>query len=210
MEYTTTAQFLGSHQWLHGHCTALSHGKPPKWAEVRRETETTLAALLKGQTNTPREGRLTGAEYHNATDEAKKADKSAFAWFSLAHYENSHRNADNWKGSNCVVLDADGKTPTGETRYFTRGELRERFDGLRFIALPSHSFTVDCPRWRIVIPLSETIIDRGEYAAAAKHLAGRLDMCVDGKSYTPEQLWFVMSAPKGEWATHVAQIVVGG
>jgi hypothetical protein len=200
--------------WLHQTPIAISIGKRGTHATVKEQRNTTLAVWLKGQTKTNREGVMTAAEYVAADKELRGADKSAAGggWYSFAHYDENHRAGDNWKGSNIVVIDADAKHghEEGPQYSFTAAQLAARLDGLQFVALPTHSYTDECPRWRIVIPMSEVVADRAEFAAVAKKVAEKLNSNVDARSYTPEQYWFSMSAPKGEWANRLDLIVVGG
>jgi hypothetical protein len=189
----------------------MSRGKGD-WATVKVHGQTTIAAWYDWQVDTKREGLLSANEYAAANTDARNAEKVKAGWYSFAEYSNDHRHSNDWHGSNIVVLDADAKhgTEEGPDYAFSGDELVNRLEGLHFIALPSHSYTDEVPRWRIIIPLSETITGRAEYAAIARHLAKRLDGYVDPRSYTPEQLWFSMSAPKGEWDKRLGLIKVGG
>ncbi len=207
---TTTDQILTNAEWSQQIVINLSRGKGD-WAEVKASTQATLADWLKWQISKRREGSLDAIEYATASKDLRDEDKALAGWYSFAAYDDNHRIGKSWRGSNIVVIDADAKhgKDEGPEYSFTADQLRERLKGLQFIALPSHSYTDEIPRWRIVIPLSEVITDRKEFAAIARQLAGRLDGYVDPRSYTPEQLWFSLSAPKGEWARRIALIVVG-
>ena len=189
----------------------LSRGKGD-WAEIAKAGVCNLAEFLAWQTREKREGSMNAEQYAKSGKDDREADKKKAGWYSLAAYENKHRNGANWRGSNIVILDADairaGKE--GPQFSFSADDLRQRLDGLQFLALPSHSYTDQIPRWRIVIPLSEVLTERGEFDAIARTLAQRFNSYVDPRSYTPEQLWFSMSAPKGEWDRHLERIVVGG
>jgi hypothetical protein len=202
---------LTNASWSQQIAINLSRGKSD-WGEVKGSATVTLADWLMWQIGNRREGFLDAMEYASANKAAREGDKVLAGWYSFAAYDKSHRNSRNWQGSNIVVIDADAKhgESDGAEYAFTVDQLRERLTGLQFIALPSHSYTDEIPRWRIVIPLSEVITDRKEFAAIARQLAGRLDGYVDPRSYTPEQLWFSMSAPKGEWDRRIELIVVGG
>lgn len=200
--------------WIRDLPIAISRGKPGTHARIETQASCTLLDWLKWQVSSPREGRMTLNEYVAAEDEAQKADKALAGahWYSFAHYNDDHRNSDNWQGSNVVVLDADAKCGTEEgARFsFTAAQLRDRLSGLHFLALPTHSYTNDVPRWRIAIPLSEVVTDRVTFSNIAKHIAARLDGNVDPKSYTPEQYWFSLSAPRGEWSKRLSLITYGG
>lgn len=206
-----TDQILTNAAWSQQIVTDVSRGKGD-WAKVKASIQATLADWLMWQIGKKREGSLAALEYASATKAAREADKARAGWYSLAAYDDNHRDGKNWRGSNIVVIDADGKNggAEGPQYSFTADQLRERLNGLQFIALPSHSYTDETPRWRIAIPLSEVTIDRKEFEVVARHLAARLDGNVDPRSYTPEQLWFSMSAPKGEWERRIKLIVVGG
>jgi hypothetical protein len=182
------------------------------WVKVQASRHTTLAEWLIWQIGKKREGSLDAIEYASVSKNTRDADKALAGWYSFAAYNDNHRNSKNWRGSNIVVIDADAKhgKDEGPQYSFTADQLRELLRGVQFIALPSHSYTDAIPRWRIAIPLSEVITDREEFEAIARHLAARLDGNVDPRSYTPEQLWFSMSAPKGEWERRIELIVVGG
>ncbi len=200
---------------------SVSTGKSQNFGLVTKAVETTLDRWLAAQLKTPREGVLAAQEYADLclaaeTDKGAKArkdaEKAAWHWYSFASYVDNHRKAANWQGSNIAVLDADAKygTREGAQYSFKPDDLRQRLDGLKFIAVPTHSFTESVPRWRIVIPLSECVTDRREFEAVAKHLGGLLNGYVDPRSYTPEQLWFAFSAPKGEWNKRRSLIMVEG
>lgn len=197
--------------WPQMTTVSLSRGKGD-WAEVKKSGNCTLQDWLKWQVDTKREGAMTADGYAKADKKAREADKAMAGWYSFAPYANDHRDGRNWRGSNIVSLDADAKhgKDEGPQYSFTADALRERLDGLQYIALPTHSYSDKIPRWRIAIPLSEVITERKEFDAIARLLARRLDGCVDSRSYTPEQPWFSMSAPKGEFANRVGLIVVGG
>lgn len=199
--------------WVADTTTALSIGKRSTHAQIKSQHDTTLAMWLEAQTAKKREGALTAVEYERADKPQRAADKAQAggAWYSFANYANGHRSGPNWQGSNIVVLDADAKHGQEEdAKYsFTAAQLAHRLSGLQFIALPTHSYTDNCPRWRIVIPLTERVTNRGDFAEVAKHLGGKLDAYVDPRSETPEQYWFSLSAPKGEWETRLGLIVVG-
>lgn len=202
---------LGDELWTQQTTVTLSRGKGD-WAQIKQSGHGTLLDWFKWQVGTKREGAMTADEYANADKKAREPDKIMAGWYSFAAYTDKHRESANWQGSNICVLDADAKHGKieGPQYSFTADALRERLDGLQYIALPTHSYSDDIPRWRIVIPLSEVIAERNEFAAIARLLAGRIDGYVDPRSYTPEQLWFSMSAPKGEFANRVGLIVVGG
>jgi hypothetical protein len=197
-------------EWLRDIKVSLSRGKT-EWATVKKSGPTTLQDWCAWQVSTEREGAMTADEYARANKSARNVDKAMAGWYSFAVYADGHRHSDNWHGSNICILDADAKQgkEEGPQYSFTADALRERLDGLQFVALPTHSYTTEIPRWRIAIPLSEVITDRNEFSAIARILAKRLDCFVDPRSYTPEQLWFSMSAPKGEFANRVGLIVVG-
>ncbi|MDA8259923.1 MAG: hypothetical protein M0Z99_30505 [Betaproteobacteria bacterium] len=205
-----TDQILTNAAWTQQIVTDVSRGKGD-WAEVKASAQATLADWLKWQIGKRREGLLDAIKYASATKAAREADKVRAGWYSFAAYDHNHRNSKNWRGSNIVVIDADAKhgENEGPEYSFTADQLRERLKGLQFIALPSHSYTDEIPRWRIVIPLSEVVTDRKEYEAIARQLAWRLDGYVDPRSCTPEQLWFSMSAPKGEWDRRIKLVVLG-
>ncbi|MCX7168155.1 MAG: hypothetical protein NTV11_18030 [Rhodocyclales bacterium] len=189
---------------------SLSRGNGD-WAAVKKCGGCTLRDWFKWQVGTKREGAMTADEYAKAGKSAREADKVKAGWYSLSAYADEHRDAANWQGSNICILDADAKygKVEGPQYSFTADALRERLDGLQFIALPTHSYSDEIPRWRIVIPVSEVITERKEFDAIARLLARRLDGYVDPRSYTPEQLWFSMSAPRGEFTNRVGLIVVG-
>lgn len=180
-------------------------------AKVTQEGSISLARFVAVMLKRPREGTLSAGDYSAAPDSAQKRDKGAFSWFSLAQYRVPHRNSENWLGTNAAVLDLDAShgIEKGAKFSFTADALCERLADFRFIALPTHSYTDEAPRWRVIIPLSETLTDREEYGAVAGHLSGLLDNYVDQRSLLPEQLWYVMSTPKGEWNNRVSRIVVG-
>lgn len=207
-----TADFTNFPPWLHKTPIAISIGKRDTHADIKSQHDTTLATWLKGQTGTKREGVMTAAEYAAATKAQRVADKARVGWYSISHYNNNRRSGENWTGTITCVLDADAKHGNleGAQYSFSADELVRRLDGLQFVALPTHSYTDECPRWRIVVPLSETVTDRSEFGAIAKHISKRLDGFVDPRTYTPEQYWFSLSAPKGEWEKRLGLIVVGG
>jgi putative DNA primase/helicase len=197
-------------QWLKGTRLSLSRGDSSNLAAVAGYSESTLAVFLHAQIVTPRLGRMSAGEYAAADKPARDADKAAFGWFSHAAYSGQHRNKDNWQGSNIVVFDADATCGDqhGPEYSFDGEELRQRLSGLWFIALPTHSWTDSVPRWRILIPLSDATTHRDEYKDIAQELAGLLDGYVDPRSFTPEQLWYNLSAPAGEWENRKRLIMV--
>ena len=202
------AQLLGEEVVL-----SWSLGKATNYAKVTAEGQTTLANFISNMLKTPREGLLNANEYANASSAAQKQDKSKFSWYSLGHYKTKYRNSANWLGGNIAVLDLDASYGLKKNKIeysFSADSLHERLYGLNFIALPTHSYTDDVPRWRVLIPLSETLTDRKEYECVISCLAEKFDNFIDPRSLLPEQLWFVMSAPKGEWNNRVSRIVVGG
>jgi hypothetical protein len=199
-----------SADWLREIKVNLSRGKGD-WATVKKSGPATLLEWRAWQVGTEREGAMTADEYASANKSARNDDKAMAGWYSFAAYADGHRHSENWQGSNICILDADAKygKDEGPKYSFTADALRERLGGLQYLALPTHSYTDEIPRWRIAIALSEVITARKEFDAIARHLACRLDGYVDPRSYTPEQLWFSMSAPKGEFANRVGLIVVG-
>lgn len=205
------ANVISNASWLEQTKVDISRGKE-SWGKLADSASTTLAEVLSWQTRKVREGKMTAAEYAAADLKARNADKARAGWYSFSLYAFNHRNGDNWQGTNIVVLDADAKFgPTEGAQFsFTAEQLRDRLDGLQYIALPTHSYTDQIPRWRIVVPLSEVVTDRTEFDAIAHSLAGKLDYYVDPRSYLPEQLWFSLSAPKGEWQGRVDRILVEG
>ena len=210
MTIINIAQPLSNATWSQTTTVTVSRGNGDL-AAVKVSGNYSLAEWLNWQVGTRREGTMNAKEYVAANKQARNADKAMAGWCSFAYYINKHRNEENWQGSNIVVLDADAKHGKNESAAFSfnANELRKRLDGLQFIALPTHSYTDEIPRWRIVITLSEALTNRDEFGAIARHLASRLDGYVDPRSYTPEQLWFSMSAPKGEFQRHVDRILVG-
>lgn len=212
MSIIDVVQKLNNAPWAQQVVVNVSRGKGD-WAKVKNQYPgVTLSAWFNGQVGTVREGAMTADEYVTADKDSRNGEKAKAGWYSFAAYAGDHRDSKNWQGSNIVVVDADAKygKEEGAEYSFTAAQVRARLDGLQFIALPSHSYTEEIPRWRIVIPLSEEVTNRDEFSAIARLLAGRLDGYVDPRTYTPEQLWFSMSAPKGEWHRRVGQIVVGG
>lgn len=197
-------------QWLRNTPLSLSRGDSSNLAAVAGYSESTLAAFLHAQIVTPRLGRMSAGEYATADKPARDADKAAFGWFSLAAYSGQHRNKDNWQGSNIVVIDVDATCGDqhGPEYSFDGEELRQRLSGLWFVALPTHSWTDSVSRWRILIPLSDATTNRDEYKQIAQELAGLLDGYVDPRSFTPEQLWYNLSAPAGEWENRKRLIMV--
>lgn len=200
--------------WLKQTKMFVAKGRPGSHVDIASQSNMTLAKFLRQQTQTMREGRLTQAEYTSADRDKQKADKG-FAggeWISLASYEHDYRNRENWQGSNAVVIDADAKHGINEgARYaFSSAQLKDRLAGLQFLALPTHSYLDEIPRWRIIVTLSEIVTDPTEYAAIAHALAKRLDDNIDPRTFTPEQYWYSMSAPKDERDKRLGMIVVGG
>lgn len=198
-------------KWINEYQIALAEGKHGSHSVVKKQNRCTLSAWLMWQIKRKREGNLTLHEYVVGTKEERSADKAEAggSWFSFSQYRDSHRSGDNWSGSNVVVLDADAKCgkEEGAKFAFTRVQLRHRLDGLQFVALPTYSYTDDIPRWRIVVVLTEVITDRDEFRAISRAIAARLDMFVDPRSFTPEQYWFSMSGPRGEWEKRLSLIV---
>ena len=197
-------------RWLKVASLSLSRGDSSNLATVVEFSEATLAAFLQAQIASPRLGRMSEVEYSSADKSARAADKAPFGWYSLSGYAGDHRNASTRQGSNIAALDADATVGgvTGAEYAFSAADLKQRLAGLYYIALPTHSYTDELPRWRILILLSEMITDRGEYAQVARDLAARLDGYVDPRSYTPEQLWYNLSAPADEWQNRKSLILV--
>ena len=212
MTNTTTKQACAQRQfrWLGDYHVTASIGESGNFARVTNSTPMKMAAFLKTQVSTRRLGSRSESDYAIADKAVRDADKAAFGWFSLAAYSGQHRNKDNWQGSNIVVIDADATCGDqhGPEYSFDGEELRQRLSGLWFIALPTHSWTDSVPRWRILIPLSAATSHRDEYKAMAQELAGLLDGYVDPRSFTPEQLWYNLSAPAGEWESRKRLIMV--
>ncbi len=213
-DVNTIDQNLIKTPWLEHTVVQLSKGKKGTHATVAQSVRMTLAGWLEAQTRKPREGTLTADQYVVADKERRNADKAnaGGAWYSFAQYDANHRHGNNWHGTNIVVIDADAKfgNKEGPQYSFTGAKVRARLEGLQFVALPTHSYTDEVPRWRIIIPLSEVVTDRTQFAAVARHLSTRLDGYVDPRTYTPEQYWFSMSAPKGEWSKRLSLVMVEG
>jgi len=209
---TNAAQHLkpSPYQWLADAAVTVSSGSSHNLGMVVAAEAISLAMFVKQQISDIREGQLNAAEYQAADKEARNADKAPFGWYTFATYTGQHRNSTNWLGSNIVVLDADATVGgvIGAEYAFSAGDLKQRLAGLLYIALPTHSYTNEIPRWRILILLSEMISDREQYDQIARDLAGRLDGYVDPRSYTPEQLWYNLSAPAGEWETRRKLITI--
>ncbi len=176
--------------------------------EIRKQSELSWAAVSQLGLS-PREGDLPFADYWLATKDERNDEKARAAnhWYSCGRYKVATRSKDSVIEVGAIVLDADGtngkaagQKQEGSEYSFTGADLLARFPDLLFVAAPTHSYTSEVPRWRIVFPLAERIKNRDAFAAAAKLLAARINGYVDPRSYLWEQLWFAPSCPLGELA----------
>ena len=176
---------------------------------VTKHEQLTIKSFYQKISTTFREGNLTQSEYAAADKPRKNSEKDG-VWFSLSKYNDSRRNRESWLGSNCIPLDIDATNGLtgdakreGEAYAFTKDMIMERLKGLCFILVPTHSYTHKIPRWRAFIFLATPIVDSDAYTKSAKELAKKLDGYVDPRSYTPEQLWYSPSCPKGEIVSRI-------
>lgn len=179
---------------------------------VAEYEQITIKSFYKKLVEMFREGNLTLSEYAEADKLHKNADKDG-CWFSFSKYTDLRRNRTSWLGSNCITLDIDATNGlTGDDKLegkefsFSRDVIMQRLDGLCYILVPTHSYTDIVPRWRAFIFLAKSIVDSDSYSQIAKSLAKKLDGYVDPRSYTPEQLWYAPSCPKGEKVSRIGLI----
>ena len=196
--------------WLKDTNVHLSRGTSKNLASVTQHTVMSMAEFVRLQIREQRTGQLSEAEYMVASKAKRDAEKGQFGWYSPSNYADKHRDQYNWLGTNSVVLDADANNgkEEGPEFSFNGDQLRARLAGLLYIALPTHSYTAEIPRWRILIVLNSVITDRAEFEKIARDLAKNLNGYVDARSFTPEQLWYDFSTPAGEWDKRKEQVIV--
>jgi len=100
-----------------------------------------------------------------------------------------------------VGLDVDEGEP------FTADELRERLEGLRYVAYPSYRSTSERPRWRVLLPLAAPVEPERADAIHA-HFAALLDDRI-GDAHEPHHPWYMPMVPPARKAEYVCLIGEG-
>lgn len=120
-----------------------------------------------------------------ARPDESEAEKRSAPWFSTSEYKGGHRTRENIVGRPwAVVADLDAVAdPEAVEKALARWE---------YIAWTTWKSTPEKPRWRVVIPV-EGGVDPDLFGALVRKILKPIGdaASVDGRSYMPEQLWFL-------------------
>lgn len=138
-------------------------------------------------------GRLSSAEYHALNKEVPEEKRKRNAekngrYFCVARFRDGGSRIDKhvealWG----FALDFD----TGRT---TESIIRERLQGVTYIAYTSYSHRVGDERWRVIIPYTRDIAPKA-HKAVFKHFQELFDGDLDLRCEVPSQAWYTPACP---------------
>jgi hypothetical protein len=152
-----------------------------------------------------RKGALTIAEYQEANDDKRKVEKDGWAWIPCSvHDSNGRRNQENMKEASLMVLDIDCGMSL-ETIMLT-------LSACEFAVHSSFSHTVEKPKWRVILPMLESIPAK-DLGVVFDHFNEMFSGLLDAScGHDPARLYYLPACPAdaenlftfiehaGEWA----------
>jgi predicted P-loop ATPase len=137
---------------------------------------------LVRQLRTPRRTHETLAEYARMTKDARGRVKDVGGYVG-GPVEGGRRNKGSVRQRYLVTLDIDAATPETWPTFCAA------YRCAAFL-YPTHSWTPEAPRYRLVVPLSRAV-DVEEYQAIARRLAESVNIeTIDPTTYEPERLMY--------------------
>lgn len=149
-----------------------------------------------------RKGEMTYEEYHAASDDDRKADKDGAAWIpGSAIVGVSKRGRENMDKSGVLVLDID--------EGIGLEEVKACISGFEAVIHSSHSSTPKKPKWRVAMPLAETVPAR-DMAHLFDCMQMQFSVPLDKAcGHNPASLYYLPSCPAHAEHKYVFEHLVG-
>ena len=172
----------------------------PKRTSTKWQNRRVAWADFIERISTPQRTSETVTEYHHGMTKAERAEKKDVGGFVGGYLKNGQRKREYVAYRSLATLDADNIDKGVD--LFARA--KEAFPGTAFALYTTHSHTSDNPRWRVIMPFSETI-EPEKYEAVCRLITQHIGIeYFDITTYDVERLMFWPSCPKdGEFSYEV-------